>query len=450
MLRKALLSVIALACVLIVAIGGIVLFPPTSALSSASPGKDNTHFGTTEAAEYAVRLGDCVACHSVPGGKPFAGGLAMGSPLGTIYTTNITPDVTTGIGGYSLADFDNAVRHGIAKDGHRLYPAMPYPSYAKLSDDDLKLLYQYFMESVPAVEQANRAPDIKPPYNTRWPLALWNIAFTDSKPYATDASRDAKWNRGAYLVQGAGHCGSCHTPRGGAFQELALSERGDSYLSGALLDGWKASSLRGETNVGLGRWSEEDIAAFLVNGHNDHASVYGSMMDAFNNSTQYLTADDASAIAHYLKSLPAFKDSGPAFTPDGATEAMLKTFDQKPLGPQQYLKNCVFCHGRDGKGLGYQLSALAGNPSILDPDPSSVINMILNGAGRVVRGEVPDTYRMFPFRGQMTDDEIAAVASFIRSGWGNRVAPAVTASQVSDLRGKTDPASDRVIILRMR
>ena len=445
---KRLIAVIAvIGCLAI----GLVLFavfrPPQSTLRSSST---PAHVGPVESAEYAARLADCVACHSVPNGKPFAGGLAMGTPLGTIYATNITPDVKTGIGTYDLADFDNAVRHGIAKDGHRLYPAMPYPSYAKLSDDDVKLLYQYFVESVTPAEQPNKPAEIAWPLNMRWPLAVWNLFFTDSKPFAGNANHDDKWNRGAYLVEGPGHCGSCHTPRGVAFQEAALNDDSTRYLSGALLDGWKASSLRGEANTGLGRWSEAEIVEFLTNGHNKHASVYGSMMDAFNNSTQYLSADDASAIAHFLKSLaPTSNETAQTYAYDPKTAEFLRSGDAKPPGAQQYLRNCVWCHGRDGQGLGFQLSALAGNPSVIDPDALSVINIILNGAGRVVRHDVPDTYRMAPFRVQMSDAEIAAVASFIRSSWGN-AAPPVQEKQVGELRAQTNAASDRVIILKMR
>lgn len=433
----------------VLAIGVIsyaVFWPAKSALSNS----DANYAASLELAEYSTRLSDCVACHSVPDGKPFAGGLAMGTPLGTIYSTNITPDPKTGIGNYDLADFDNAVRHGIAKDGHRLYPAMPYPSYAKLSDDDVRLLYTFFSRYVPPVEQANRPSGIVWPLDMRWPLAVWNLVFTDPKTYASKRDRDDRWNRGAYLVQGPGHCGSCHTSRGLAFEEVALNEDSSRFLSGALLDGWKASSLRGEMDVGLGRWSEADIADFLKNGHNDYASVYGSMMDAFNNSTQYLTDYDVGAIAHYLKSLPpSDANSTRKYVYDSRTTDYLRSMERKPLDARQYMTNCVWCHGRDGKGQGSQLAALAGNPNVIDADAASIINIILNGAGRVVKGEMPDSYRMYPFRVLMTDADIAAVASFIRSGWGNN-APAVREKDVFDLRDQTNATSGRVVILRMR
>jgi len=196
--------------------------------------------------EYVARLADCVACHSTPSSAPFAGGLEMATPMGSIYATNITPDKATGIGDYSLADFDRALRHGVARDGHRLYPAMPYPSYAKFGDEDVRALYAFFLRQVRPVPQRNAPSRIPWPLNMRWPLALWNAAFTEPGSYRAKATGDAQWNRGAYIVQGPGHCGSCHTPRGAAMNEKGLDESSPLYLAGALLDGWYAPSLRGD------------------------------------------------------------------------------------------------------------------------------------------------------------------------------------------------------------
>lgn len=447
-MKKILASIVVLVGFALTGVVAVAILGPTRSAFSST--ETHAYVASADLAEYTARLSDCVACHSVPDGKPFAGGLAMGTPLGTIYATNITPDPKTGIGEYDLADFDNAVRHGIAKDGHRLFPAMPYPSYAKLSDDDVKLLYQFFKESVPPVAQANTPSTIPWPLRMRWPLALWNLVFVRSGPYLPNSQHDASWNRGAYLVQGPGHCGACHTPRGLAFQEVALDDSDARFLAGAPLDGWKASSLREEMDVGLGRWSDDGVVDFLKTGHNDRASVYGTMMDAFNNSTQYMSDDDLRAIAHYLKSLPA---ADPAASHDYAydpkTADVLRSGADKTPAARQYLTNCVWCHGRDGKGQGNQLTALAGNPSVLDADPSSVINIILNGAGRVVTHDEPDKYRMYPFRRLMSDDDIAAAATFIRRGWGNH-APAVQKDDVADLRARTEATSGRVIILQMR
>ncbi|TMV85142.1 c-type cytochrome, partial [Thioclava sp. BHET1] len=249
-LKKAILTVVVILVLLVAGLFWFVTRKPSSPFdgvaAAAAPSPELLAKG-----EYVARTADCVACHSTPDGKPFAGGLKMGTPLGAIYSTNITPDPKTGIGHYSLADFDRALRDGVAADGHRLYPAMPYPSYAKMSDDDLRALYAYFMHEVKPADVANRPSEIAPPMNQRWPLALWNAVFAGGGSYRPVAGKDAAWNRGAYLVQGPGHCGSCHTPRSVAFNEKAMDQSSKLYLSGALLDGWYAPSLRADPNTGL-------------------------------------------------------------------------------------------------------------------------------------------------------------------------------------------------------
>ena len=398
--------------------------------------------------EYLARAGDCVACHSAPGGKAFAGGLKMGSPLGNIYSTNITSDPETGIGAYTLEDFDRALRQGIAKDGHRLYPAMPYPSYAKLTDADVKALYDFFMKDVPAVRQANRPNEIPAWLSLRWPLALWNVVFTSSSSYANKPEHDAVWNRGAYLVQGLGHCGACHTPRGFAFQEKALDESNSAYLSGALLDAWLAANLRGDARTGLGRWSQADLVEFLKTGHNHDGTAFGSMIDVVNNSTPYLSDSDITAMAVYLKSLPGSGGQA-AYTYDNATTAALHGGHATEPGAALYAGNCASCHGLDGKGFAPYLPPVAGNPTVLGEDPSSLVNLVLNGSVPLVVKGTPDAYRMPQFRLKLSDQEIADVLSFIRKGWGNQ-AGAVTTAQVANLRKSTDPTSDQVMILKMR
>ncbi|MDB5407050.1 MAG: putative cytochrome c [Rhodospirillales bacterium] len=400
------------------------------------------------AGEYIARAGDCIACHSVPGGKAFAGGLKMGTPMGAIYTTNITPDKETGIGDYTYDDFDRAVRRGIAKDGHRLYPAMPYPSYAKITDADMHALYDFFMKEVPPVKQANKASEIPGYLSFRWPLAIWNMVFTESGPYASKPDRDAAWNRGAYLVEGLGHCGACHTPRGWAFQEKALDERGSAFLQGAALDAWSASNLRGDARTGLGGWSEADVASFLKTGHNAKAVAFGSMLDVVNNSTPYLSDDDLNAIAKYLKSLPATAVQAAPVYDEAMSKALSSGSPQQP-GATLYLGYCVSCHGADGKGQTSYIPPLAGNAVLLDGDPQSLINLTLNGAQPLVVKGAPDAYRMPQYRAQLSDEEIAEVLSFVRGAWGNGAA-AVTADQVKAMRPITDPSSDQVIILKMR
>jgi alcohol dehydrogenase (quinone), cytochrome c subunit len=372
----------------------------------------------------------------------------MGTPMGVVYSTNITPDPDTGIGNYSLADFDRAVRSGVAKDGHRLYPAMPYPSYAKISDEDLQELYTFFMKEVPPVKQANKPNEIPWYLSPRWPLALWNVVFAPRRGYVARQDRDATWNRGAYLVEGLGHCGACHTPRGWAFQEKALDDSSGAYLQGAELDAWFAPNLRGNVRTGLGEWSVDDIVAFLKSGHNDKGVVFGSMLDVVNNSTPYMADEDIRAMATYLKSLSATAQQA-QFVYDGATTEALLGGKPQEAGAAIYVGSCSACHGTDGRGQTPFIPPLAGNPVVLDTDPSSLVNLVLNGADPIVVKGVPDAYRMPPFRIQLNDEQTAQVLSFVRGAWGNGAAP-VTTDAVKKLRPVTDPSSDRVIVLKMR
>ena len=247
----------------------------------------------------------------------------MPTPFGVIYSSNITPDPDNGIGNYAFEDFDRAVRKGVAKDGHRLYPAMPYPSYAKITDDAMRALHDFFMKEVPPVKQANKPSEIPGYLSFRWPLAIWDAFFTESGAYVPSKEHDAAWNRGAYLVEGLGHCGACHTPRGWAFQEKALDDGSSTYLKGAELDAWFAPNLRGDQLTGLGAWSQGDLAAFLRTGHNGRAVAFGSMLDVVNNSTPYLSDDDVNAMAAYLKSLPATAQQATFNYDDATTKALL-------------------------------------------------------------------------------------------------------------------------------
>ncbi|MFP3556051.1 cytochrome c [Paraburkholderia sp. SIMBA_049] len=387
--------------------------------------------------EYLAKAGDCIACHSTPHGKPFTGGLKMMTPMGAIYSTNITPDPETGIGQYSEDDFKRAMREGVAKDGHNLYPAMPYPSYAKVNDDDMHALYTYFMHGVAPIKQANREPDIKWPLNMRWPLKFWNMVFLEKGVYQDKTGKDVAWNRGAYLIQGLGHCGSCHTPRGIAFQEKALDESGALYLSGSPIDNWFASNLTGEHNVGLGRWSEADVAQFLKTGANQHASAFGSMTDVINNSTQALTDVDVAAMSRYLKSLPAAGGSGgPAYAYDAKATKVSLTRPANDAGARVYTAFCMHCHGVDGRGFAPMLAPLAGNPNVLEKNASSLINVTLNGTGDLVIGGVPAAYPMPKYGPVLNDQQIADVLTFIRAGWNNG-APAVGAGDVAKVRKAT-------------
>ncbi len=404
--------------------------------------------------QYLAYAADCVACHSAPGGAAYAGGRPMGLPLNsTIYPTNITPDPQTGIGLYTLQDFDRALRRGIARDGHHLYPSMPYPSYAKISAADVAALYAYFMKAVKPVHQQNRPAQIAWPLSMRWLMGAWNFFFLDTHPFAPSPNQDAQWNRGAYLVQGLGHCGACHTPRGWLFEEKALTQAKRVYLSGAPLDNWSAADLTGDPTLGLGRWSEADLVQFLKTGHNATGTAFGSMIDVINYSTQYLTDADNLAIAHYLKSLPPAHQNASGsggWTYDPATAAALAKLQFNTPGSQNYAQYCADCHQRSGGGQAPYIPALAGNPAVLDADPISLANITLNGSSPIVVDGDPDFYRMASYRTILDDQQIADVVNFVRTSWGNH-APTVTADQVAALRAKTDPVQvEQLNLLRMR
>ncbi|WP_314154488.1 cytochrome c [Rouxiella badensis] len=383
--------------------------------------------------EYIATAGDCAACHTVSGSAPFTGGLKMVTPVGAIYSTNITPDKDTGIGNYSYEDFSRALRQGIAKDGHRLYPAMPYTEYAKINDDDMHALYSYLMNEVKPVHQTNRKSDIPWPLNMRWPLAAWDWAFHDSDVYKPDQTQSAEWNRGAYLVQGLTHCGTCHTPRGLAYQEKGFDQHDKRFLSGGQLAGWSAPDLTGNSKTGLGSWSAQEIAEFLKTGHTDGNAAFGPMSEAIEKSTQYLTDADLSAIATYLKSLPSSDAPAQASAKADSTSAALIKGDMSQPGSLLYMNNCSACHRIDGKGYTKSFPALAGNTAVMGDDPSSLINIVLAGAKTPVTRESITGLTMPDFAWRLNDQQVADVVTFIRSSWGNS-ASAVNAEEVAKLR----------------
>lgn len=403
--------------------------------------------------EYVARLGNCVACHSIPDAPPLSGGLKMAVPmLGAIYTTNITPDPTHGIGQYTFEEFDRVMRTGVARDGHRLYPAMPYPSYAKMSEQDMRALYDFLMNEVEPAAVPNQPSEITGIKSARWPLAIWNLLTLDTDPYTPNPEQSDLWNRGAYLIQGLGHCGACHTPRGLLMQEKALDESGSAFLSGAELDHWYASSLVGDINSGLGRWSEADVVEFLKTGHNRFGTAFGTMVEVVNNSTAHFSADDLQGMAVYLKSLPAVNElNATPYAYDDTATQQLVNMDFGTPGARVYYEYCSSCHVTSGAGYYPYQPPLAGNPVVMDPDPSSLINLTLNGSLRVVAPEQgPDVNDMPYFRQLLSDQEIADVLTFIRSSWGNK-ASTVSASQVAEIRAATDPTrNDDILILRMK
>jgi mono/diheme cytochrome c family protein len=380
-----------------------------------------------------AQASDCVACHTAASGKVFAGGLAMRTPLGVITSTNITPDKTSGIGGYDYADFERAVRHGVRKDGAPLYPAMPYVSFAVLTDADTQALYAYFMSSVQPVAQANQPPAIPWPKNMRWPLAWWQMLFAGPRDFTPPQGAAADVARGAYLVEGPGHCGACHTPRGPALQEVAFKDGpGGAFLSGSELEGWYAKNLRQE-DKGLAGWSREEIAGFLKTGRNARTAAFGSMAGVVEHSAQHLSEADASAVAAYLASLraqPGHAASAPT-TQDATTARLYDSADKTP-GALGYVANCAPCHHLDGQGTPRLFPALAGNAVVMTDNPSSLIQLTLAG-GAMAATPADKTRPSMPELARLDDRTVADILSFIRASWGN-AATAVSPQEVAAMR----------------
>lgn len=377
---------------------------------------------------YVARLGDCVACHTQDKAKPMAGGLPLETPFGKLYSTNITPDPQTGIGRYDFQQFDRVMREGVTVEGHHLYPAMPYPSYAKMTEEDMRALYAYLMKGVKPITQPNKPLEMSFPFNQRWGMALWNLAFLQRVPFQPDPLKSAAWNRGAYVVQGLGHCGACHTPRGIGFQEKTMSEAGGNgplFLSGETVEHWRALNLRGQ-------WSPADLARLLKTGSNRFSTVAGNMVDVVQHSTQYLSDEDLLAVGIYLASLSPPKDQRPQSSVEqvaGTVPADLYT-SRAGLG---YVQFCASCHRSDGNGVPGVFPPLAGNPTLQSGDPSSLIHIMLTGWLSASTQAQPRVMSM-PSFAALNDREIAEILNFARTSWGHPQGTQITERQVTKAR----------------
>lgn len=395
--------------------------PPCLALTEAPTGSPPA--GMSQG-EYVAKLGDCVSCHSAPGKHDFAGGFPLHAPIGIIYGTNITPDPDFGIGRYSEADFRRALKQGIARDGHHLYPAMPYPSFARMSDADIAALYDYLMHDVKPVHAPAPKTNLFFPLNQRWGLAFWNLMFLHGGDFQSDPNMDEQWNRGAYLVKTVAHCGACHTPRGPAYEERATDRTSPLFASGSDVDKWYAANLTADPASGLGRWSQADIAQFLGTGYARQDAAFGSMEQLVENSGQYMTPEDRAAIARYIKTLPAHGEASKVTAPLPAVFEM--------PGAGIYAQGCARCHGMDGEGTPGKYPRLAGNPIVLSEDPMSQVRLVLEGAVTPNTRTGPPQERMPAFT-QLTDRQIADVSTYIRQSWGNNATP-VSERKVASMR----------------
>ena len=374
--------------------------------------------------EYLAKAGDCIACHTDPGSPLFAGGRALPTPFGTIYSSNITPDPATGIGKWSADDFYKTMHDGRFPDGGLLYPVMPYASYTKVTRADSDAIFAY-LRSVPAVSRRNRPHDLQFPYNNRQLILGWRTLYFKDGEYRADAAKSAEWNRGAYLVEGLGHCAMCHSP----INALGGTSESQAFHGGLIpVQNWYAPSLTSNKEAGLGAWSINEIVGLLRSGISHRGAVYGPMAEVTFNSLQYLSDTDVRAMAVYLKSLAA--DSPPADTSTiPASEASLLM----NFGQTVYEARCASCHASDGRGMPPEYPPLAGNPSIQMESAVNPVRMVLNGGFPPGTSGNPMPYGMPPFAQILSDDEVAAVVTYIRASWGNR-GTAVSADQANALR----------------
>ncbi|WP_124085814.1 cytochrome c [Pseudogemmobacter humi] len=433
------------------AVAGIILIPvqrtpPSEALAAGwtpAPG----------AGEYAMRAGDCLACHTADGGADFAGGRAIESPMGRIWTANITPDPETGIGNWSLDQFRAALIDGLRADGAHLYPAMPYENFRMLTERDIRALYGYFMEEVAPVRNPVPEPELPFPFNQRWGIRVLNWLTLNHDSGFTGTMGDPALDRGQYLAEGPGHCAACHSPRTVYMGQDGITADDPAFLTGGHIESWEAPPLRGPQSV-LREWPVSELAALLATGRNFRTTANGEMRLVVEHSLQYLSQDDIIALSRFLKALDgqphdppeAVAPMGPAalMPPEAdaagaATEALLSAVSpDMPLGARLYVDNCAACHFSTGRGSPEIFPALQGNSLVVSDEITPLISIILDGAEVPGTAARPMPLVMQGYAGRLDDAEIAELASFLRRAWGNDAAP-VSADEVARIRREDRP-----------
>jgi len=408
----------------VIAAAALYLLHPGMLPKMAGPREINATTQTINRGEYLARAGDCVACHTAPNGRQFAGDRPMPTPFGSLFVPNITPDEETGIGQWTSDDFFRMMRTGVSRDGTLLYPAMPFASYTKVTRADSDAIYAYLM-SVPPVKQSNRPHELRFPFNNRDLLLGWRTLYFTEGEYISDPKQSSQWNRGAYLVQGLGHCAMCHT----AINALGGSSESKAFEGGMIPNqNWYAPSLTSNREAGLGNWEIKDIVDLLQVGASHHGTVYGPMAEVVYNSLQYLSDEDVEAMAVYLKALPQRDSESPP-----TSQARLVNPAVMELGRKVYAKQCAVCHGDEGKGQAPAYPPLAGNQSITMSSPVNSIRMVLNGGYAPGTRKNPRPHGMPPFSHILDDDEVSAVVTYIRVAWDNSGTP-VTPAQANELR----------------
>ncbi len=368
--------------------------------------------------EYLARVGNCTACHTTQGGASYAGGRGIETPFGVVYSSNLTPDKARGIGAWTSAEFWRALHHGRSKNGRLLYPAFPYPNYTQVTRADSDAIFAY-LQSLPAVAEPNRPHALRFPYSTQAALGVWRaLFFSPSEPLA-EPTQTAEYNRGAYLVNGLGHCTACHTPR----NALGATTEARAFSGGLIpVQNWYAPALNAAHEAGVKEWRTEDVAALLQTGVAPQGSVLGPMAEVVFRSTQYLSDADARAMAVYLQGLPQQPPAERAPPPAPPAAAMAR-------GAKVYEQHCAACHGDQGQGEPGAFPALAANRAVTLADPTNLVRVVLQGGYLPATAGNPRPHGMPPFQQVLSDEDIAAVTTFVRNQWGNQ-APGVGTIEV--------------------
>src|SRR6202171_2048518 len=415
-----------------------VVVAAVAAAAALWSGGDNLHSGGAVAAppadqaelikrgEYLARAGDCIACHTVRGGKTFAGGLPMLTPFGTLFTPNITPDDQYGIGKWTSDDFYRSLHNGRSKDDSLLYPAMPFTAYTKVTRADSDAIFAY-MRSVTPVNEPSRPHELRFPFNNRNLLIGWRTLFFSEGEYKPDPTKSVEWNRGAYLIEGLGHCAMCHT----SINAMGGPVNSAAFAGGLIpLQNWYAPSLTSNKEAGLRDWDLQDISDLLKKGVSQRGAVFGPMSEVVHNSMQYMSDDDIHAMATYLKTIPQKSEAPEPLQYETSAQFGGVLLEQ---GRKIYTDKCATCHAANGLGHPQAYPPLANNPSIQMPSAVNPIRMVLNGGYPPSTEGNPRPHGMPPFAQALSNQEVAAVVTYIRMSWGNHGTP-VSPQQVSDLR----------------
>jgi len=410
-------------------IGAAMIWP----VVANAAGIDAQKFDQIEKGRYLATVGDCAGCHTLPGsGHALAGGRPLETPFGVLLGPNITPDRQTGIGAWSDDEFVNALKSGTGRDGTHLFPAMPYTYYTKLTRDDA-LAIRAYLNTVPAVHNPVNADQLPFPLNVRASMTVWDKLFFTPGVFRPDSGKSAQWNRGAYLTEGLGHCGACHTPK-----NVLGGDKTTEQMQGYNLQGWFAPNITNDMRIGLGSWSVDDIAAYLKSGHNQTSAATGIMAEEINLSTSKMSDEDLKAIAIYLKDRPgdpSGQQNSPQPLPLAPDQGVMKA------GEQIYADECSGCHRADGKGISGLFPSLSGAAVVQQNDATSVVHVILRGAISAGTKLAPTAAAMPSFAWVMNDDQVAAVVTYIRNSWGNS-APAVSRADIAKERAALVERSD--------